>query len=109
MRAAFLQNFGIGQPMKPGKESVTGLLAALEAWEQRNNVGERAAALEILTAWQRRFSQYPGISAAIDPDPTRNPFDRLKVAVDPVRAGHTACDLVHRLEEGCPPIVVRTH
>ena len=109
MRAAFLQNFGIGRPMKLGKEGVAGLLAALEAWEQRDHAGERAVALEVLTAWQRRFSQYPGISAAIDPDPTRNPFDRLKVTVDPRRAGLTAWELVHRLEQGQPPIVMRTH
>lgn len=109
MRAAFLQHFGIARPMKAGKESVAGVLAALEAWERRDHAGHRAADLEILTAWQRRFSEYPGITAAIDPDPTHNPFDRLKVAVDPERAGLTAWELVYRLEQGHPPIVVRTH
>ncbi len=37
MRHAFLQNMGIGRGMKVGKESIFGVMAALEAWENRDH------------------------------------------------------------------------
>lgn len=44
VRAAYLQNRGIGRAMKVGKESVAGVMAALEAWERRDadQIRERA-------------------------------------------------------------------
>ena len=42
VRAAFLQNGGIGRGMKVGKESIAGTIAALEAWAQRDHAAVRA-------------------------------------------------------------------
>ena len=42
VRAAYLQNRGIGRGMKVGKESIAGVMAALEAWERRDHAGIRA-------------------------------------------------------------------
>jgi len=109
IRAAYLQSFGIGRPMKAGKESVASALAALQSWIARDHRREREQALEKLTYWRARLQDYKGITAAIDPDPTGNPFDRLKVTVDPAAADLSALELVHRLETGDPPIVVRSH
>lgn len=109
IRAAYLQSFGIGRPMKAGKESVASALAALQSWIARDDQGERQRAREKLEYWRTRLEDYAGITAAVDPDPTDNPFDRLKVTVDPAGAGLSALELVHRLETGDPPIVVRTH
>lgn len=109
IRAAYLQNFGIARPMKAGKESVAGALAAMETWLARDHVAERRAARDALEVWRARFQEYAGVMATIDPDPTGNPFDRLKVAVDPAEAGLSALELVYRLETGDPPIVVRSH
>lgn len=108
IRAAYLQNFGIGRPMKAGKESVASALVALQSWRTRDHEAERQSAREQLEYWRGRFERYPGVTAALDPDPTGNPFDRLKVTVDPP-AGLSALELVHRLETGDPPIAVRAH
>lgn len=109
VRAAYLQNFGIARPMKAGKESVAGALAALEAWGKRDHAARRQAMREVLEGWRRCFSDLPGIEATIDPDPTGNPFDRLKLTVDPTKAGLSALQLVRELERGDPPIAVRSH
>jgi D-glucosaminate-6-phosphate ammonia-lyase len=45
----------------------------------------------------------------IDPDPTHNPLDRLRVLVDAPRAHITAWDLADRLGQGERPVIVRDH
>ena len=45
----------------------------------------------------------------IVPDPTDNPLDRLKVAVDPDAARITAWDLATALAKGDRPVIVRDH
>lgn len=109
VRAAFLQNFGIARPMKVGKEGIAAALVALECFMAEDRAAVRAAAREQLDYWRERLAGYAGIDARIDPDPTDNPFDRLRLSVDAARAGLSAVDLVVALETGEPPIRVRTH
>ena len=109
VRAAYLQTWGIGRPMKVGKEGVAGALAALERWRARDHDAERRQARLTLDSWRQRFAACPGVTAVVDPDPTGNPFDRLKVSVDPALAGLSALALVDQLETGDPPIAVRSH
>lgn len=109
VRAAFLQSYGIARPMKVGKESIAGALAALVAWTRRDHEAERRRDREKLDWWRSRLEGCPGITATIDPDPTGNPFERLRVAVDADRAGLSAVQLVCELETGDPPIAVRAH
>jgi len=109
VRAAFLQNNGIGRGMKVGKESIAGTIAALDAWERRDHAAVRAAERAALSLWQARLSRHPGIHAAIVPDPTDNPLDRLQVHVDPAGARITAWDLADALAAGNPPVIVRDH
>lgn len=108
VRSAFLQNFGIARPMKVGKEGVAAALAALRAFAAEDRDAVRAAGREILDHWRGRLAGIPGICAEIDPDPTGNPFDRLRITVLP-DAGFAAVDLVRLLETGTPSIRVRTH
>jgi L-seryl-tRNA(Ser) seleniumtransferase len=49
------------------------------------------------------------VTAAIVPDPTSNPLDRLHVAVEPTVAHITAWDLADRLASGIRPVIVRDH
>jgi L-seryl-tRNA(Ser) seleniumtransferase len=62
-----------------------------------------------LTLWRERLGGRPGITASIEPDPTNNPLDRLKVTVDPDAARITAWDLADALAAGDPPVIVRDH
>jgi D-glucosaminate-6-phosphate ammonia-lyase len=109
VRAAFLQNGGIGRGMKVGKEGVAGAIAALEAWGKRNHDAVRAREAGYLHLWQQRLSRWPGIASKIMPDPTKNPLDRLEVHVDPAAARITAWDLADALASGDPPVIVRDH
>lgn len=109
VRAAYLQNFGIGRGMKVGKESIVGLIATLEAWEKRDHAAVRAREDRHLALWRACLESRPGVRAEILPDPTGNPLDRLRVHVDPAAAKVTAWDLASALASGNPPVIVRDH
>lgn len=109
VRAAYLQNFGIGRPMKVGKEGIASALAALQCFVRQDQAAVRREDLKKLKYWQSRLADRAGIRAEIDADPTGNPFDRLKVSVDAEAAGVSAVAVVQRLETGDPPIMARTH
>ncbi|MBP0618160.1 aminotransferase class V-fold PLP-dependent enzyme [Jiella mangrovi] len=108
VRAAYLQNKGIGRAMKVGKESIAGVMAALQAWEKRDHVGIRARETAALHLWQTTVNALPGLHAKIMPDPTNNPLDRLEITVAP-ESGFTANGLAKALAAGDPPIIVRDH
>ncbi len=109
VRAAFLQNLGIGRGMKVGKEGMIGTIAALEAWARRDHAAVRARETAALHLWRDRLAGLAGVTARIVPDPTHNPLDRLEVAVDPELARITAWDLADALAGGHPPVIVRDH
>lgn len=109
VRAAFLQNMGIGRGMKVGKEGVAGTIAALKAWETRDHIGVRMREAAYLGLWQKRLARWPGVAAHTVPDPTDNPLDRLEVRIDPALAHITAWDLADALATGDPPVIVRDH
>jgi D-glucosaminate-6-phosphate ammonia-lyase len=109
VRAAFLQNSGIGRGMKVGKEGIAGTIAALDAWERRDHAGIRARETAALELWLHELQGRPGITPEIVPDPTGNPLDRLHVAVAPAAAHITAWDLADRLAAGSVPVIVRDH
>jgi L-seryl-tRNA(Ser) seleniumtransferase len=109
VRNAFLQNMGIGRGMKVGKESIYGVMAALEAWETRDHDGIRERETGYLELWKTMLDGRPGITALIEPDPTHNPLDRLRVIVRAPEAHITAWDLAAALKKGSPPIIVRDH
>lgn len=109
VRSAFLQNMGIGRGMKVGKESVFGVMAALEAWEKRDHAGIRERETGYLNLWKRTLDGRPGVTALIEPDPTNNPLDRMRVIISAPEAHITAWDLAAALGRGNPPIIVRDH
>ena len=109
VRAAFLQNHGIGRGMKVGKEGMIGTIAALEAWETRDHAAVRARETDHLRLWRDRLAGRPGVTATIEPDPTNNPLDRLLVRIDPEQSHISAWDLADALARGAPPIIVRDH
>lgn len=108
VRAAYLQNRGIGRGMKVGKESIAGVMAALEAWEKRDHAGIRKREDQALQLWLSALKGIPGITAEIVPDPTNNPLDRLMLSVHP-DSGFSAASLAAALAAGDPPVIVRGH
>ena len=108
VRAAFLQNYGIGRPMKVGKEGIAAAIVALQVFAAGDRAAEREALRVPLLHWQKSIANIAGLRGDLDPDPTGNPFDRLRITVLP-DAGFTAVDLIYALEAGTPSIRVRTH
>ncbi len=109
VRNAFLQNMGIGRGMKVGKESIFGVMAALEAWEKRDHAGIRERETGYLNLWKQTLDNRPGVTALIEPDPTNNPLDRMRVIIKAEEAHITAWDLAAALRTGAQPIIVRDH
>lgn len=109
VRAAYLQNVGIGRGMKIGKESIAGAIAAMRRWLVRDHAAIRAEERAALDLWMSAFGGNPGIRPEIVADPTSNPLDRLQVNVDPKAAGTTAAAIARHLAGLDPAIVVRDH
>ncbi len=110
VRAAYLQNRGIGRGMKVGKESIVGVMAALEAWERRDHAGIRDPA-----SGPRSISGAPPSKAAMASRPRSSPtrpairLDRLQVTVRP-DSGFTARQVWRRhWPQAIRPIIVRDH
>lgn len=109
VRAAYLQNIGIGRGMKIGKESIAGAIAAMEEWMARDHEAMREEEDRVLELWRARLAQLPGINPVIVPDPTGNPLSRLEVRVDTHKAGASAATFARVLSQQNPAIIVRDH
>lgn len=108
VRAARLQNRGIGRGMKVGKESIAGVMAALEAWQQRDHAAIRAHEEVALALWQGALEGHAHVHTTLVPDPTGNPLQRLRVTVSSA-ASRSARALADALAAGDPPVVVRDY
>ena len=108
VHAASLQNRGIGRGMKVGKESVAGVMAALQAWMKRDHAAIRLREDAALRLWQACLRQFADLSCECVPDPTGNPLQRLRVRVLP-GSRWTARTLADALATGDPPVMVRDY
>ena len=109
VKAAYLQNYGIGRGMKVGKESIYGALTALNAWQRRDHIAIAEREDQALQLWKNGLSQLPGVRATVSADPTGNPLNRLRIDIDAKESHITAWDLVDKLAEEPEPIIARDH
>jgi uncharacterized pyridoxal phosphate-dependent enzyme len=107
VRACYLQDKGIGRPMKIGKEGVIATIAALERWMRLDHAAIRKALDDRLARAKQRLDGLPGFTITIEPDATSRLFARLLIHVDPARAGLTASELADALWQEQPSIAVR--
>ena len=108
VQAAALQNRGIGRGMKVGKESIAGVMAALQAWGRRDHQAIRARERQALDLWMQVMALSADVNCRLAPDPTGNPLDRLRVTVLP--SSHwTARSLADALAAADPPVMVRDY
>lgn len=103
------QYHGIGRAMKVGKEGIVGAIAALLRWQALDHEAERKKQDKIVKEFVKGLSGLPGLEVSIEPDPTGNPINRVRVKVNPHIAGLTAYQLAAELSNGDPPIMVRDH
>ena len=107
--AVYLQNRGIGRPMKAGKEAILGAMAALEYRAQQDVAAWTAEQDRRVQMILDQLAEVPGLSLSVDPDPNGCPFSRARLTVDPARCGQSAASLRDALAEGDPTVVARAH
>jgi len=103
------QYYGIGRAMKVGKEGIVGVMAALEQWERLDHKTVQAEQKRIVNKFVSGLKNVLGLTVTVEPDPTENPVQRVKVQVDPRIIGLTAFQMSAELAAGDSPIIVRDH
>jgi len=107
--AVYLQNKGIGRPMKAGKEAIIGAMAALDYRQHQNISAWTAVQNRKVERILKELADIPGLSLSVDADPNGCPFSRARLTPDPVVCKQTAAGLRDALADGDPTIVVRAH
>jgi uncharacterized pyridoxal phosphate-dependent enzyme len=103
------QEVGIGRAMKPSKEAIIGVLAAIEEREKLDvNQWTQLQREKVLRAI-KSLENLAGITAQELPDPVGMPFSRLLIHVDCNLAKWNARILAKHLHECNPPIWVMEH
>ncbi|MCU1275919.1 MAG: Pyridoxal phosphate-dependent transferase, partial [Bryobacterales bacterium] len=98
---------GIGRGFKVGKEEIAGLVTALELYQKRDFVAERARWTADLECIAGGIEGMPGLSARIAyPQPSGKEVPGLTVNVDAAAAGLDANAVINELQTGEPPICV---
>ncbi|WP_433165814.1 aminotransferase class V-fold PLP-dependent enzyme [Kribbella sp. CA-247076] len=96
------QDKGIGRVMKPTKEAVIGVIAALEEWQAFDRVKWEADELAKVVTFVNAVGNIPGVEAAIERDPTGLQVSRAVLRVPDAKRVAT------ELEAGSPSIYVMT-
>ncbi len=109
VRAAYMQERGIGRAMKVGKEGVAGVIAALEIYSRFDTQRERTRLDAINRIALERLPKTSGLTVFPAADATDRGFDTVRIVVDRERAGMTAAELARALEAGDPTIKVQDY
>ena len=102
--AVLAQEKGIGRGMKASKESIIGVLSALEERQGLNLVVWKKEQDEKAAYFIEAANKIKGIEASSILDPTGLPFSRVYLKIDASLAGIDACALSAKLKAGVLPI-----
>lgn len=103
------QENGIARPMKVGKETIVGLLAALERYVARDAGAEQERQASVLATWHEQLRDLPHTNLSVQQDEAGRDIRRLHLTLDAERLGFSAIDLVGELARFDPPIYPRAH
>ncbi|WP_110929135.1 DgaE family pyridoxal phosphate-dependent ammonia lyase [Bacillus massiliglaciei] len=106
MEACRKQYKGIGRAMKVGKESISGLIVALNEYPFKDAGVDKQ--ISSMTKLCETLNQINGLSCTIQQDEAGRPIYRAQIEVMR-EAGITAEQLLHQLENGNPAIYLRHH
>ncbi len=107
--AVYLQNKGIGRPMKAGKEAIIGAMAALQYRARQDMNAWTAEQDRKVAVILDRLRDLPGLRLSVDPDPNGCPFSRVRLTPTANAGPHSAVALRDALAAGNPTIVLRAH
>ncbi|MFT5086728.1 MAG: putative pyridoxal phosphate-dependent enzyme [Candidatus Latescibacterota bacterium] len=107
LQAAFINgapHHAIGRPMKAGKEEIMGILAAVEAWVERDHEAE-------WKEWEARLKtiidvveKYPSVQTSIREPGRSNVAPVLNIEWEPQTLGATGIEVARQLSVGEPRI-----
>jgi len=100
---------GIGRAMKPTKEGICGVLAAIDEREKADIRAWRNTQEEKVARFVQRANNHAGIRATSVADPVGMPFPRAQLTIDPKQAGMDAASLAEALKSGNPSVWVMSH
>ncbi len=107
--AVYLQNRGIGRPMKAGKEAIVGAMAALQYRTRQDIEAWTAEQDRKVAVILDRLQDISGLLLSVDPDPNGCPFSRVRLTTDADVAGPSIDSLPAALAVGNPTIFLRAH
>jgi len=100
---------GIGRAMKVGKESIMGLLKALDLYENKDREKELKKQKQIVDYIVDNANSIEGLEAKITLDEAGRKIYRAEVKVNKELLGIDAYEVVNKLNEGNPSIQIRKH
>ena len=99
--------FGIGRPMKAGKEGIAGLIGALETYALRNNPEKKERDRLVVQTLKLLLQDEPGLTLEIIAQHEESPsVCVLRVHIDPQQTGLQAWELGERMMHGDPRIAI---
>lgn len=107
--AVYLQNKGIGRPMKAGKEAIIGAMASLEYRSQHDMAAWTAEQDRKVQLVIDSLQDLPGLTLSVDPDPNGCPFSRARLTLEDGVAALSSHALNSKLAGGDPAIMMRAH
>jgi uncharacterized pyridoxal phosphate-dependent enzyme len=109
VEAVRAQQKGIGRSMKPSKEAIVGVLAAIEERQWLDLPRWRETQDRKVADFVARANTLQGVTARSEPDPAGMPFARACLRIDGKRVGLDARALAHALKSAQPRIWVMEH
>ncbi|HKW99842.1 MAG TPA: aminotransferase class V-fold PLP-dependent enzyme [Bryobacteraceae bacterium] len=105
-RANSSPHHSFGRAMKVGKEEISGMLAAVEAWALKRDLqSEYRTWTSWMTSISEEITRVPGVTTKMLPPAGGGPFPTMQVDWDPARVGITAGELGRLLLDGEPRIM----
>lgn len=109
VEAVALQHQGIGRAMKPSKESIFGVMSALQVRASQGVDGWAAECAEKVATLSSALSELQSLKVTVVPDPTGCPFSRVRIQPIVGICPLNAVQLAHQLAVGTPVIAVGAH
>lgn len=107
MKACHKQYKGIGRAMKVGKESIVGLMTALERYESKKD--DSQGQMDRMNWLIQELATVPGIKGALVQDEAGRAIYRAQLTIDEKITGISAITLAKELEAGDPAIYTRNY
>jgi len=92
IHACYLQELGVGRPMKVGKEGIISIMAAIDQWQSSDFEAIRREQAVLAESIIREIDGLDGVDYAIK-ESQYSPSVRLHVQIDPIKAGISAATI----------------